>query len=616
MAGAVLLGAGTFTIHERERVGLVGRNGSGKSTLMEVLADAELPTSGTITRRRELTVSYLPQETRLVPHKTVRENILDGAAAVMALLKRYESTAIGSREHTALEAALSACEGWSVPQRLAEISTWLRAPPLERRADTLSGGELRRVGLCRALISRPDLLLLDEPTNHLDTEAIEWLEEHLLRSAGTVAFVTHDRAFLDRIATRILELDRGEIYRYDGSYTTYLRGKAVREEDSVQREAKRQQFLRREIDWVRRGPKARGTKARSRLQRFEDASAQAVYERDEDVEIIMPPAGRLSGRVLELHDVGLKLGGEWLFRGLNLELTPGQKLGVIGPNGVGKTSLLRLLLGELTPSEGKLLVGARTRLNYIDQHRELLEDANTVFDEVGEGKDVVQLGPVRINLWSYLKRYLFSDEEIRTLVGELSGGERNRVLLAKMLKRGGNVVMLDEPTNDLDFSTLRVLEEALSTFSGCVLVVSHDRYFLNRMCTAILAFEAGGRVVLQEGDYDYYVAKRRQRADAVTRSEPERAKQEWKQPPAVRKLKWKEERELERMEGDILDAEAEVQRLEATFSAPDFFDRHGARTAALTTQLQQARSRVSRLYERWEELESIKSEAGADATGG
>ncbi len=607
IAGTVLLETGTFTIHEGERFGLVGRNGSGKSTLMKILADAESPAAGSVTRRRGLSVGYLPQEAQFPDRMTLRECILDGAGEVTRMLRRYESTALGSREHTELEAALTACDGWALERRLEQLSTAVKTPPLDRTVGTVSGGELRRTVLCRALIGQPDLLLLDEPTNHLDTESIEWLEEYLLRSRSTLLFVTHDRYFLDRLATRMLELDRREIHRYDGNYTAYLRGKAAREQESLLREARRQQFLRREIDWIRRAPKARGTKAQSRVQRLNEAANQEAYARDTDVDIIIPPAPRLAQRVVELHNAGLQLGGTWLFRGLDLELQAGQRLGIIGPNGMGKTSLLRLILGELRPTEGRIRVGVKTEFSYADQRREMLNNEKTVFDEVGEGKDFVQLGTVRLNLWSYLARYLFTDEEIRTRVGQLSGGERNRVLLARILKRGGNVLMLDEPTNDLDLSTLRVLEESLTLFTGCVLVVSHDRYFLNRVCTGILAFEGNGRVVYQEGDYDYYRQKLQARQNAVAATAAPTPKREWKPRDTVRKLKWKEERELEGMEERILAAESEVERLEGLFSTPDFFEKHGARTAELTAELEQARAHISQLYDRWEELERIKA---------
>jgi len=608
LADLLILDHEDLVIREGERVAVVGRNGCGKSTVLKVLAGVENFFTGELALRRGLRAAYLPQEVVLDPARTVRECILDGAAEVCELLHQYEGRKPGDAAATAaLEARIEHLGGWLLNQRIEELSSALRTPPLDRLAGTLSGGEQRRVGICRTLIGQPDVLLLDEPTNHLDTETIEWLETYLSRYRGTCLFVTHDRSFLDRVASRVLELAQGHFYSSDGNYTEFLKNKAKREEVAEQNEARRLSFIRREIDWIRRGPKARGTKSRDRIQRFEAAVNQADLEREKDVELIVPPASRLAVRVVEIKNLTVELGGRTLIRDFSFSFEPGMCIGVVGRNGAGKTSLLRAVLGDLSPTQGEIVVGPRTEFNYADQHRVVLHDDKTVFEEIGEGKDYVILGGQRLALWTYLKRFLFTDDEVQTLIGQLSGGERSRLVLAKILLRGGNFLLLDEPTNDLDLSTLRILEEGLSQFAGCSLVVSHDRFFLNRICTGILGFEEDGTVRYEPGDYDYFAAKRRERANAIqAEAKPKAEVPVMKAKPATRKLKWSEERELEGMEEQILEAEAEVERLEGVFAKPDFFSVHGHETTELSQQLETARAEVSRLYARWEELEAIR----------
>lgn len=609
VAGRTLLNQVDAIVHEGECVCVVGRNGSGKSTLLRLLAGEEAPTAGAVMLRGGATCAYLSQLADVDPGRTVRDNILDGARPILELISRFERLPPQAPEATALEARISALNGWTIDTRLNELVTSLNAPSPLLSAANLSGGELRRVALCRALIGQPEVLLLDEPTNHLDTEAIAWLERHISRSRGTCICVTHDRAFLDTVSDRVLELSHGALHSFNGGYVEYLRGKADREATAEQQELRRQRFIRREIDWIRRGPKARGTKSRSRIQRFDDAVSQAGLVREVDVEIVIPPPPPVGQQVVSFQGVCKSYGGRVLLDGFTSELTPGSRLGVIGRNGLGKTTLLRLLLGQEKPDSGQVVVAERTVFNYMDQHRELLTGTNTVFDEVGGGRDHVQLGRRRLNLWSYLKRFLFTDDEIQTRVDQLSGGEQSRVLLAKLLNRGGNVLVLDEPTNDLDFSTLRVLEEALASFPGCVIVVSHDRFFLNRVCTGILAFEGDGRVVYQEGDYDYYIAKRAETSSPASASAPGPGGKPAQRPrTSSRRLKWREERELEGMEGAILTAEENVARLEGLFSQPDFFEKHGLEAAGLTVELSAARGEVARLYERWAELEEIEND--------
>jgi ATP-binding cassette subfamily F protein uup len=411
----------------------------------------------------------------------------------------------------------------------------------------------------------------------------------------------------------MLELSQGVLTSYSGSYRDFLRQKASREALAEAGEQRRLDFLRREIDWIRRAPKARGTKSQSRVKRFEDAANQGPLQRERDIELVIPPAPPLAKRVLTLEKVGMTRGNRTLFENLSLDLQAGDRIGVVGPNGAGKTTLLRIMLGELTPTSGRVLAGPRTQFNYADQNRCILDPDKTVFEEIGEGKDFVSLGDRTLNLWAYLKRFLFTDDEIHTPVGQLSGGERSRLVLAKILTRGGNVILLDEPTNDLDLSTLRILEEGLADFDGCVLVVSHDRTFLNRVCNAILAFEPDGSVCYQPGDYDYYVEKRDRRRREQTRDQddkPQPAETRRAKPPG--KLTWKQEREIETIEEQIPDAEDYVRELESLFSSPTFFEDHGTEVKELTERLDRAKQTVESLYARWGELEELRESVRPD----
>src|SRR6266404_4497293 len=468
----VVLDGATIAFREGEHIGLVGRNGSGKSTFLQIAAGVAQADSGEFTRRRDLVTGYMPQLSGLDDATTVHANILSGAQRILGLVAEYERVPGDSPLSATLLDQIAEADGWNLEHRIKSLITNLHAPESDRVVGTLSGGEKRRVALCRALLARPDFLILDEPTNHLDTGSIEWLEDFLARYAGTCLFVTHDRYFLDRVATRIVELSRGQFTSYDGNYTDYLLARVQRQAVEEMQEHKRQKFLKRELQWVRRAPRARRTKSVDRVERYFEMAART------------------------------------LFQHVNLNLAAGERLGVVGRNGLGKSSLLRVILQELPAASGAVEIGARTQINYVDQNRLLLDDEKTVWEEVGSGGENVTLGEQSITLRAYLRRFLFSEERINTKISQLSGGERSRVLLAKILKRGGNVLMLDEPTNDLDLGTLRLLEEALVAFGGCVIVVSHDRYFLNRVCTSILAFEGEGRVVYHVGNYDYYLEKR------------------------------------------------------------------------------------------------------------
>jgi ATP-binding cassette subfamily F protein uup len=605
----VVLDGATIAFTEGEHIGLVGRNGSGKSTFLQIAAGVAQADSGEFSCRRDLVTGYMPQVSGLDDTATVYANILSGAQRILDLITEYERT--DSPLSATLLDQIIQTDGWNLEHRIKSLITNLHAPESDRVVGTLSGGEKRRVALCRALLARPDFLILDEPTNHLDTGSIEWLEDFLARYAGTCLFVTHDRYFLDRVATRIVELSRGQFISYDGNYTDYLLARAQRQSVEEAQEHQRQKFLKRELQWVRKAPRARRTKSVDRVERYFEMAAQEAPEAELDVELIIPTPPKLANRIIELRDVSVELGGRILFQHVNLNLAAGERLGVVGRNGLGKSSLLKVILQELPAASGAVEIGARTQINYVDQNRLLLDDAKTVWEEVGSGGEHVTLGEQSITLRAYLRRFLFSEDRINTKISQLSGGERSRVLLAKILKRGGNVLMLDEPTNDLDLGTLRLLEEALVAFGGCVIVVSHDRYFLNRVCTSILAFEGEGRVVYHVGNYDYYLEKRvmpgpaRDSNSAPAGVAAPMRKKSGKEKP--RKLKWKEEREWDSMEANILAAETEVSDLEATFAAPDFYAKPRGKIFDLETQLKAARDKVAHLYARWHELELLQS---------
>jgi ATP-binding cassette subfamily F protein uup len=591
----------TVTILEGERVGLVGRNGSGKSTFLQIAAGVMKPDAGEFNQRRDLVIGYMPQMFELNEKASAHANILSGAQRVLDLIAEYELAPADSARSGILLDQISHFDGWNLEHRIKSLITNLHAPDPERVVASLSGGEKRRVALCRALLARPDFLILDEPTNHLDTGSIEWLEDFLARYSGTCLFVTHDRYFLDRIATRVIELSRGKFYSYEGNYTDYLLARAERQSVEEMQEHKRQKFLKRELEWVRKAPRARRTKSVDRVERYFEMAQQGPPEAELDVDLIIPPAPKLANRVIELRGVGMELGGRTLFQNVSLNLAAGERLGIVGRNGLGKSTLLKIMLQQLEPTSGVVEIGARTEINYVDQNRLLLDDAKTVWEEVGEGSEYVRLGEENITLRGYLRRFLFTEERINTKINQLSGGERSRVLLAKILKRGGNVLILDEPTNDLDLGTLRLLEEALVAFGGSVIVVSHDRYFLNRVCTAILAFEGEGTLRYGAGNYDYYLEKRSVEGKAIS-VDPAKSGAAQRPVAKSRKLKWKEERELEGMEAAILVAEKEVARIEALFAQPDFYVTHASDYAKIEVELVNARHEVARLYARWAEL--------------
>lgn len=602
-----ILSSASLTIHDEDRIGLVGRNGAGKSTFLKIIAGLLEPDSGEVSKQRDIRISFLSQEFTLDENSTVEENILSGASHILEVLAEYESLPPDSHRRHILEEKIAHAGGWDLDRRLEQLMASLDAPPKDRVVNTLSGGEKRRTALCRTLLAQPDILILDEPTNHLDTDTIEWIENFLASYKGACIFVTHDRYFLDRIANRIVELANGVFFSHKGNYTDYLLNKAERTSLQIAGERKRESFLRKELDWVMRGPRARRTKAKSRLDKYYEIAEQRPVEKEIDIELIIPVPERLGNKILEIENLSVNMNGRVLVDSFSLNFESGRRLGIIGKNGTGKTTLLRTILGERKPDGGSIEAGERTVFNYVDQSRLILNDEETVFDAIGEGSDTVKFGKQTMPVWTYMRRFLFTDERTMTKVGKLSGGERSRLTLAKILKNGGNFIILDEPTNDLDLPSLRILEEALISFDGCVIVVSHDRYFLNRVCTGILAFEGNGKTTFSEGDYDYYIEKRDLAKNGAPVTESKEKRGDTRIKTQVKKLSYLEQKELDAIEEKILKAEEEVEKIEALFADPLFYEKYASQTDDLNKKHNEAKTLVKSLYDRWEELETKKS---------
>jgi ATP-binding cassette ChvD family protein len=518
------------------KIGVIGLNGSGKSSLLRIMAGVDKGFVGQVILSPGYSIGFLEQEPQLDESKTVREIVEEGVRETVDLLKEFESInekfaePMSDDEMNGLlerqgkvQEKLDALGAWDLDSRLEMAMDALRCPPGDTPVRVLSGGERRRVALCRLLLQKPDILLLDEPTNNLDAETVGWLEQHLQQYPGTVIAVTHDRYFLDNVAGWILELDRGRGIPWKGNYSSWLEQKRIRLQQEEKAETALQKTLQRELEWIRMAPKARQAKGKARINAYENLLSQEMEKRREELEIYIPPGPRLGNLVVEAKDLSKAYGDRLLFEGMNFLLPPGGIVGVIGPNGAGKTTFFRLITGQEKADSGALRIGETVKLAYVDQSRDQLNPEKTIWEEISGGRDTVQLGNREVNSRAYVARFNFTGTEQQKKVGLLSGGERNRVHLAKMLKEGGNVILLDEPTNDLDVNTLRALEEALENFAGCAVVISHDRWFLDRTATHILAFEGESKVVWFAGNYSDYETDRKRRIGAAA-DQPHRIK--------------------------------------------------------------------------------------------
>ncbi len=615
-----LLDGVTLAVAAGEKVGLVGRNGCGKTSLLKIIADENKADSGDISKRRGLRIGYLPQEFEIDPALSVYDNIAAGAADVVEAITRYENGDGTETELDELLTLIEHAEGWDLDARINSLSNALGTPPLEAETGPLSGGEKRRVALCRALASQPDLLLLDEPTNHLDSESIRWLEDFLKTYGGAVIFVTHDRYFLNVIATRIIEISDGKAYSHPGNYTAFLESKAIRQGIAENAEKKRQKFLKDELEWVRAGVKARTTKSRSRVDAFYKIKDKDAPVKEGEMDLLIPPPPRLGNTIVDLEDVsftydtdkdssGQVSSARTLFRHLNLSLEEGQCTGIVGKNGVGKTTLLKICLDQLEPTSGTAVLGKQVKINYIDQSRMQLDGTGSLLDEISEGSEKISFGNETLGARAYLKRFLFSDDRINERVDLLSGGERARLMLAKVLKTGGNLIVLDEPTNDLDLQSLRMLEEALAAFPGTIICVSHDRYFLDRICDQIVAFEDDG-VKVSPGNFSYYLEKRQARENAA-RAQATAANRQAKKRTAAkkdkpRKLTLAEAEELKTLEDKVMASDEAVTALQEKLSSSEV-QTDFEQIPVVMAELESAKKTADDLLLRWEYLEEVKA---------
>jgi len=520
----------SLQFYQGAKIGIVGPNGAGKSTLIKVMAGIDTDYTGEAWAGENITVGYLEQEPQLDNSKTVLENVKDGARATADMVERFNQIGMEMAEEDAdfdalgaemaeLQDKIDAVDGWTLDNQLEIAMEALRCPPGDWAVDSLSGGERRRIALTRLLIQKPDILLLDEPTNHLDAESVEWLENHLKEYHGAVLMITHDRYFLDNVVGWILELDRGKYFPYEGNYSTYLEKKSQRLAQEDREATGRQKAINDELEWIRAGTKGRQTKSKARIKKFEELVASQENRGPGKAQIVIQVPERLGGKVIEAKNISKAFGDKVLFNDLSFLLPPGGIVGVIGPNGAGKSTLFKMITGQEQPDSGTIEIGSTVRLGYVDQSRDHLDPTKNVWEEISDGLDYMKVNGFDTSTRAYVGAFNFKGQDQQKNVGKLSGGERNRVNIAKMLKRGGNVLLLDEPTNDLDVETLAALEEAIENFAGCAVVISHDRFFLDRLATHILAFEGNGHVEWFEGNFEAYEEdKRRRLGDAADRA--------------------------------------------------------------------------------------------------
>ena len=613
----------SFTIEAGEKIGLIGRNGSGKTTLFEILAADQEADDGKLAFRRGAAVGYLPQEPSFAPGATPQSVVgealskLRGAiAAFNELASRLAQTSASDmegmlEEQAQLQAEIERLGGWSWEHQVEAYLDRLRLEPevMQQPLDELSGGQRRRVALAKILLEQPDLILLDEPTNHLDSETVEWLEEVLVNYPGGMLLVTHDRYFLDRVVSRIFELDARQVFSYPGSYSTFIERKLERLRMLELAQEKRSKLIERELAWMRRGPKARTSKSRSRIKRAEALIDEEQYRDPGAIQLSFEADHRLGGIILEVAGVDKSFGSLQVLSQVNLRLRKLERVGIVGPNGCGKTTLMRVLMGEESLDAGQVRLGKNTKIAYLDQERHGLDESKSVFDNLGPD-DHVRIGGQRLHKRTFLRDFLFARGEQDKKVAALSGGERCRLLLAKVMCENANFLILDEPTNDLDIQSMQILEEALLAFKGSALVVTHDRYFMNRVCNVILAYEEG-EFVRYDGDYDFYKKRRderlaeQRRVEAERRAEQARANRAQEKAEKVRKLTYAEQIELESIEEKVELAEQRKAELESKLADPQLYIDRGAEVPALQQALAEASAEVEAIYERWEELEQL-----------
>ncbi|MEE2903696.1 MAG: ABC-F family ATP-binding cassette domain-containing protein [Myxococcota bacterium] len=611
----------SFSIQARDRIGLIGANGSGKSTLLRILMQTEEPDDGQIMRRRGLSIAFVEQDPKFPEDATVQDivskglqahqGVLDELSKIEEQIAQEAGTEVSQKleellEHqTQLTDRLEQLGGWNVEHLAEAAMSALRVPPKDRQVASLSLGERRRLALCVALTEARDLLILDEPTNHLDVEAIDWLEKTIADYPGAILMVSHDRYLLDRTVFQLLEIDRGDMHHYDGNYTAFMVAKAERYALEAKTEERRQKAISQELQWARKTAPARTTKQKARLDRLDEVMANAPKTPVSETKFRIPYPPRISKTILELVDVGHGFPGKKLFENLNLIMKKGDRLGIVGPNGAGKSTLIKLILEHFHPEHGRIIRGPNTEIIYVDQGRTDLDPEKSLLEAVSEDGDFVFIGEDAVPIQGFLQGLLFDGAAQRMKVSGLSGGERSRAVLAKHLCRRGNLIILDEPTNDLDLPSLRVLEEALVTYPGCALVVSHDRYFLDRIATGILAFE-GHKVTFYEGNYSQYIDLK---SEVEVKAVP--GKKEASQKPAPRAKKetsakkkrtYREEQEFAGIEDRILEAETKVSELEELLNNPDALRDLGPEVSAKVKELETAREHVEQLYARWEEL--------------